>query len=142
MGVIVLMESYRTKPRTSCPEAHDICTMVAIDGIGAFEQLDPGFNYSKGLHAPFRESQVAALLEEYQILPTFSDSTTLALYSDKEKIKVLEQSLAVVVSKLSHNHGWFWIIISFQRVYASLCPGSATLSTTAKSTSDFITPIS
>ncbi|RTE83466.1 hypothetical protein BHE90_001927 [Fusarium euwallaceae] len=50
---------------------------------------DVVFNYSHGLHATSRESQVAALLEEYRIPFTFSDAATLALCSDKAKTKMV-----------------------------------------------------
>ncbi|KAJ3456381.1 hypothetical protein MRS44_016404 [Fusarium solani] len=48
---------------------------------------DVVFNYSKGSHGTARESQVPALLEEYQIPFTFSDAETLAICSDKGKTK-------------------------------------------------------
>lgn len=48
---------------------------------------DVVFNYSKGSHGTARESQVPAILEEYQIPFTFSDAETLAICSDKGKTK-------------------------------------------------------
>ncbi|RSL91424.1 hypothetical protein CEP52_014278 [Fusarium oligoseptatum] len=50
---------------------------------------DVVFNYSKGSHGTARETQVPALLEEYQIPFTFSDAETLTICGDKAKTKMV-----------------------------------------------------
>ncbi|KAI8712463.1 ATP-grasp domain-containing protein [Fusarium sp. LHS14.1] len=70
---------------------------------------DVVFNYSKGSHGTARESQVPAILEEYQIPFTFSDAETLAICSDKGKTKMVlshykvRTSPYIVVPKFDHN---------------------------------------
>lgn len=65
-----------------------IKSLVQHLAAGEQECWDLVFNYGEGVYGSARESQVAALLEAYQIPFTFSDSATLAICIDKAKTKV------------------------------------------------------
>ena len=109
--------------------AASLRTLGVVEMVGSLKSLtkllitrpevdwDVVFNISEGYATPGREAQVPALLEAWNIPFTLSDSTTLALCSDKAKTKVRTQygRLKILLFIWFVNFArWYWSIMASQ----------------------------